>query len=170
MQSALKTERSSKHLLCSQTMSLKNSVFLSLSPLIPGFLLNRSFFSSDDKKELEDAKKQYSELSERLMEKNRQYLKLQVSAVQMELSACSCNCHSQQSTCESTCEVSIHIEITPNYHNKNMALRPALKERLRARNWSIGPTQGQRETLAEVGLKILPLFLVPGDQLIFFSL
>ena len=64
--------------------------------------------------------------------------------------------------------VSIHIEITPNYHNKNMALRPALKERLRAsRNWSIGPTQGQRETLAEVGLKILPLFPVPGDQLIF---
>ncbi|XP_068731639.1 E3 ubiquitin-protein ligase CCNB1IP1-like [Montipora capricornis] len=32
---------------------------------------------SNDKKELEDTKKRYSELSERLMEKNRQYLKLQ---------------------------------------------------------------------------------------------
>ena len=86
-------------------MSQKISVFLSLSSLIAGFVLSGSSFSADDKKELEDTKKQYSELSERLMEKNRQYLKLQVSAVQMELSPCSCNSHSQQSTCESTCEV-----------------------------------------------------------------
>lgn len=34
---------------------------------------------ADDKKELEDTKKRYNELSEKLMEKNRQYLKLQVN-------------------------------------------------------------------------------------------
>ena len=36
-------------------------------------------FTADDKKELEDTKKRYNELSEKLMEKNRQYLKLQVT-------------------------------------------------------------------------------------------
>ena len=34
---------------------------------------------ADDKKELEDIKKRNSELSEKMMEKNRQYLKLQVN-------------------------------------------------------------------------------------------
>ena len=36
-------------------------------------------FTADDKKELNDTKKRYNELSEKLMEKNRQYLKLQVN-------------------------------------------------------------------------------------------
>lgn len=35
--------------------------------------------SVDDKKELEEMKKRYNELSEKMMEKNRQYLKLQVN-------------------------------------------------------------------------------------------
>ena len=36
---------------------------------------------ADDKKELEDIKKRNSELSEKMMEKNRQYLKLQVNTL-----------------------------------------------------------------------------------------
>lgn len=40
---------------------------------------------ADDKKELEDTKKRYNELSEKLMEKNRQYLKLQVNDVMCSL-------------------------------------------------------------------------------------
>lgn len=37
--------------------------------------------TAGDKKELEETKKRYNELSEKLMEKNRQYLKLQVGIV-----------------------------------------------------------------------------------------
>ena len=39
------------------------------------------YISADDKRELEETKKRYSELSEKLMEKNRQYLKLQVNSL-----------------------------------------------------------------------------------------
>ena len=39
---------------------------------------------ADDKKELEETKKRYNELSEKLTEKNRQYLKLQVSILSMD--------------------------------------------------------------------------------------
>ena len=39
---------------------------------------------ADDKKELEETKKRYNELSEKLTEKNRQYLKLQVGIMSMD--------------------------------------------------------------------------------------
>ena len=44
-----------------------------------GAIKHYFLFSADDKKELDDTKKRYNELSEKLMEKNRQYLKLQVN-------------------------------------------------------------------------------------------
>ena len=39
---------------------------------------------TDDKKELEETKKRYNELSQKLTEKNRQYLKLQVGIMPMD--------------------------------------------------------------------------------------
>ena len=58
--------------------------------------------------------------------------------------------------------VFIHMEIATNNHNKNFALRLALKERLRAtRKWPIArPTELQRRPEQVVGIEIAtPLLL-----------
>lgn len=55
-----------------------NSSIFFYSILAISLLLQYILSTTDDKKEVEETKKRYNELSEKLTEKNRQYLKLQV--------------------------------------------------------------------------------------------